>query len=957
MLKIYLYILLFFSLASIADNGIAFKENKNQWPGNVLFGADYKSTRFFVNTNGFNFCVYDGNDLHKAHHAKHHKNNSEEGITPATQSIVKGHNYSVIFNNASFLNIHKTKPLTEYYNYFIGNDESKWTGNVKAYDELLFSDIYTNIDLKLYSNSTNIKYDIIVKPNGNSNQVELNYKSVNSVLIKNGNLVIETSIGNVIEQKPYAYQFIKGKKIEVLCRYKLKDNNTVIYDLPNGYNKNYDLIIDPTIIVCSYDNSTVWANCYGATHDAIGNIFVLGIANAGYPITPGAFQTTADSIFDDIVTKYNPNGSSKIFTTYLGGDNYEAIQNAIVTNTSITLFGTTYSTNFPVTTNAYDTSFNDTTSQSDLYISKLDLTGSSLIASTYIGGSNADGINNTTVSLELGHIGNMVMDSLGYMYICTSTNSDDFPVTAGTFQTTKHPGVDNIAFKIDPSLSSLVYSTFFGGSNVENAYHSVLTNNDELIISGTTQSNDFPTTTGAINTVKNPGRDMYVLHFNNMGTNIIASTFLGTNANDYGYLIDTDINNDIYVLGYIGNPTTFTSTAGIYNISNARCVIHKLNSTLSSVIYKTKFGSTNFYEYSAFKIDSCQNIYIAGFVSGINFPVTADKFQNHGGGDDLYITVFNTNMLSMKFGTYFGGPSNEHRDGGLSAFTKTGMLYQGICINKGGLPTTVGAFQPTFPTLDSSEYNDAFVKIDLQSFVKTNSSYGTEVKACAPFTANFNSFTNIGTNSWDFGDGSPISFQQNTSHTYNNVGNYTVLLVANDSTTCNKTDTVKSLITILNPSELKISGNNIICENQSAILKAESNDAVSYSWSTGAITSTISVQIDGTYTATINNGGCDTKQTIDVKHAQINTIGQFPNVVTPNNDHVNDVIDLNKYDFTQVIFTVFDRWGIETYQTDNIEAIFNPSGYTDGTYFYTLDYQTACDDSQIKTKGFITIIK
>ena len=950
MQKIYFAILLFFSLASSADNGIAFKENKNQWPGNVLFGAAYKSTQFFVNNHGFNFCVYDGNDLYRAHEARHKEKNK-------TKQLAKGHNYEVAFNNASFLNVTKSKALTEYYNYFLGNDESKWSSNVKAYEELMFSNIYKHIDLKLYSNANDIKYDLIVKSGANINDIELNYNHVNSLFIKDGKLVVETSVGNMIEQKPYAYQIIKGKKIEVACEYNLKNSTTVVYHLPNGYNKNYELVIDPTIVVCSYDNSTVWSNCYGATYDNFGNIFVYGISESGYPITSGAFQTTCDSIFDNIISKYNTTGTTKIFTTYLGGDNYEDIQNVIVGATDITLFGSTYSTNFPTTINAFDTSYNDTTSSNDLYVAKLNLTGSSLIASTYIGGTSDDGINNVTVSLELGHLGNMAIDYQGNIYVSSSTNSPDFPVTASAFQPTKHAGIDNVAFKLTPNLQTLVYSTFFGGSNNENAYHSVLVNNDELIISGTTQSTDFPTTPGSINPVKNPGRDMYVLHLNNTGTSLIASTFLGTNANDYGYLIDVDLNNDIYVCGYIGSSTSFTSTPGLYSISNARCVIHKLNSSLSSIIYKTKFGSTNFIDYSAFKIDSCQNIYISGFVSGLNFPVTSDKFQNHAVGDDLYLTVFNPNMLSLKFGSYFGGASAEHSDGGLSHFDKNGVLYQGICINKGHLPTTPGAFQTTFPTIDTMAYNDAFVKIDFQNFVKTNSSYGPEVKSCPPFTANFNSFTNTGTNTWNFGDGSPISNLQNTTHTYNAIGDYTVYLIANDSATCNKTDTVKSIIKIINPSQLKISGNTIICENQSIVLKAETNDVVSYNWSTGATTNSISVNSDGTYTVSVNNGGCDTKQSIEIKYAQTNIDKEFPNVITPNNDNANDAIYFSKYYFTELIFTVFDRWGVQKYQTDKIDAVFNPTNYTDGTYFYTLNYKTSCSDSETKTKGFITVIK
>ncbi|MES2515652.1 MAG: gliding motility-associated C-terminal domain-containing protein [Bacteroidota bacterium] len=957
MRKICLLILSAICFFGVAGNGIAFKENKNQWPSTVLFGADYKSTHFFVNENGFNFCVYDGNDINKAQQARHEE---KAGNTDVAKHRVKGHNYNVVFNGASFLNCGKLKPLQEYYNYFIGNDESKWAGNVKAYEELLFSNVYPNIDLKLYSNKGSIKYDLMVKPQADISQIEVHYESVAGLTLRNGNLMVETSVGVITEQKPYAYQFIKGKKVEVICNYELKDDNTVVYVLPNGYNTHYELIIDPTIIVCSYSNSLVWSNCSGATYDLFGNIFVQALCENGYPSTPGAFQLSHDSLLDDIITKYNATGTAKIFTTYLGGNDQDILQNIVVTNSDITIFGYTHSSNFPVTTGVFDTSYNDTAgNHTDFFISKLNLNGSALIASTYIGGSNSDGINTLAISSDVSHFGNMLVDKQGNIYVCSSTNSTDFPVTTGTYQIAKNgTNVDNIVFKLDSTLQTLVYSTYVGGTSVENAFYSKLVNGNELLISGTTGSANFPTTPGSYNPIKNGGRDIYVLHLNATGTGIIASTFIGTTGNDFGYFIDTDLNNDVYVSAHIGLPASFTSTPGLYNVSSARSAIIKLNSNLSSVIYQTKFGTANFYENLAFKVDSCQNIYLSGIVTNGTYPVTADKFQNYNHGSELYITVFSTNMLSLKFASYFGGKNDEHTDGGTSYFSDKGILYQGICVNKGNLPTTAGAYQTTYPTTDTLEYNDGFVKIDLQNFIKANSSYGTGIKGCAPFEANFNSFTNTGgTSTWNFGDGSSVSHQANTSHMYNAVGNYTVTLIANDSTTCNKTDTVRSIMEIINPADLKITGNSIICDNQSLILKAETNDFVAFTWNTGATTNTISVETEGIYTVTANNGGCDTKETIAVTYLGTTIDALFPNVITPNNDRANDIINLNKFNFTKVSFCVFDRWGLEIFKTEKTDAIFNPENCNDGTYFYTLNYTTACGDSEIKTKGFITVFK
>jgi hypothetical protein len=417
MQKIYLFILSSIYLVSFAGNGIVFKENKNQWPSNVLFGADYKTTKFYVNNDGFNFCIYDGNDLYKAFEAQGTQKVDEEGNYIGKKPMVKGHNYNLIFNNASFLNATKTNPLKEYYNYFLGNDRTKWAGNVKAYEELLFTDIYTNIDLRLYSNSAGIKYDLIVKPHGNIQEIELNYKHINALGIKDGNLIVETSVGNITEQKPYAYQIIKGKKIEVKCQYELKNNTTIIYNLPNGYNTSYELIIDPTIVVCSYGNNTNDYNGgYGANYDVFGNIFLIGLSIDNYATTAGAFQTTFDSLYDNTLTKYDANGGTKIFSTYLGGNNAEDMQNVIISNFDITIFGKTFSTNFPVTVNAYDTTYNDpiNNNSADFFISKLDLTGSTLIASTYVGGSgneghNSMGANYAYFSLSYTFFGNMVL--------------------------------------------------------------------------------------------------------------------------------------------------------------------------------------------------------------------------------------------------------------------------------------------------------------------------------------------------------------------------------------------------------------------------------------------------------------------------------------------------------------------------------------------------------------------
>ena len=189
----------------------------------------------------------------------------------------------------------------------------------------------------------------------------MNYKYTNGIELKNNKLTIKTSVGEVKEYEHYAYQIINNKKNKVKCNYVLLDNVTVGFDFPEGYNKNYTLTIDPTVIVCSYSGSSVWSNCIGSSYDEFGNIFVLGYSASGYPTDTLAFQDTSNGIgggFNIILSKYNPTGSIKIFSTYLGGNKSEIPQNVIINKYGVYIYSQTTSTNFPVTIGAFDTTAN-----------------------------------------------------------------------------------------------------------------------------------------------------------------------------------------------------------------------------------------------------------------------------------------------------------------------------------------------------------------------------------------------------------------------------------------------------------------------------------------------------------------------------------------------------------------------------------------------------------------------
>ena len=140
------------------------------------------------------------------------------------------------------------KHLTpDYCNFFIGNDQSKWAGNVKNYQEINYQNLYTGIDLQILGLQNSVKYNFIVATTGSTKDIQLYYDGLESISIQKGALLLKTSINEITEQKPYAYQWIQGKQVEVPSEFVL-NGTTVSFHFPYGYDRRVELIIDPVLV-------------------------------------------------------------------------------------------------------------------------------------------------------------------------------------------------------------------------------------------------------------------------------------------------------------------------------------------------------------------------------------------------------------------------------------------------------------------------------------------------------------------------------------------------------------------------------------------------------------------------------------------------------------------------------------------------------------------------------------
>jgi hypothetical protein len=427
------------------------------------------------------------------------------------------------------------------------------------------------------------------------------------------------------------------------------------------YNGNYDVFLcklnntGTALIYSTFMGGSNADYSYGIALDSSGNIYIIGnTSSSDFPTTNGAFDTTF-SYGDIFVCKISNTGSVLIYSTYIGGSSGEYGYDIALDNSgNAYITGQTYSSSFPTTVGAIDTAFNGYT---DAFITKLNTLGSDLVYSTFLGGSYT----------EIGR--GIEVDNNGYAYITGETNSPNFPITNGSFDTT-NLGYDGFICKVNPSGSAFIYSTFLGGSNNDYCQDISIDTAGNAYLIGRTECSDFPTTLEAFDTTYNGGTyDAFVTKLNKDGTSLIYSTFLGGSANDYGRVIVVDTSGNGYVTGY-STSDDFPTTDGAfdnYYKGNYDIFISKLNSTGTTLNYSTYIGGSNSDQGFGIAIDSSRYIYLTGYTNSSSyFPVTVNTFDTtyNGNGDAFVIKIslipVTTNNYLNSYGAFTVASDTTH---------------------------------------------------------------------------------------------------------------------------------------------------------------------------------------------------------------------------------------------------------------------------------------------------------
>jgi hypothetical protein len=593
-------------------------------------------------------------------------------------------------------------------NYFIGNDPAKWRTNVPTYTSVKYEGIYSGIDLVYYGNQRQLEYDFVVAPGADLRRIAFDVRGAKRIRRDAyGELIFKMGEDEVRWRKPVVYQEKDGARQLIAARYAITNTNQVGFEVAK-YDAKRPLFIDPVIdplIYSTYLGGSSYDYGFGVALDSAGNAYVTGwTASTDFP-TMNPSQPANGGQYDAFVSKINPTGSALVYSTYLGGSGSDGGQGIAVDgegNAYIT--GGTTSTDFP-TMNPFQ-AFLD--GSDDAFVTKLNSTGSALIYSTYLGGSGA------------GSGSGIAVDVSGDAYVTGFTSSTDFPVTPGAFQTKCGGTCLGNAFvtKVSPKGSALIYSTYLGGSGVDdgNGGGIVVDSAGNAYVTGGTGSNDFPVTPGAFQTTCGgnncayPDFDAFVTKLNPSGSALVYSTHLGGSGDDYGWGIGVDGVGNAYVTGRTSSsdfPTKnpFQSALG----GGYDAFVSKLNSSGSALIYSTYLGGSGDEDEfgAAIAVDGGSNAYVVGSSSSTDFPVTPRALQTHWGGHgDAFVTKFNSSGSALFYSTYLGGPG-----GGRG---KTSSAF-GIAVDSAGdLYVTGNTNSPNFPTINplQSAYGgngDAFV--------------------------------------------------------------------------------------------------------------------------------------------------------------------------------------------------------------------------------------------------------
>jgi photosystem II stability/assembly factor-like uncharacterized protein len=509
--------------------------------------------------------------------------------------------------------------LTTKSNYFRGNNPKDWHTNVANFASLKYENLYHGIDAIFYGNQQNVEYDFVVAPQADAKLIRLGFEGANGIRInEQGDLILQTSAGEMRQHKPFAYQEVEGQRKEVICKYKLLQATS--------------------------------------SHSAKVKTHSQKVADqlSAVGFTIGEYDKTLPIIIDPVLD----------FSTCLGGESdsglgFNATDVAVDADENIYIVGyASYLPQFSSASKGVQTQA--ALNQPGIFVAKIDSINKRLVYYTTLTGTSPyNSFKGTGIAV----------DDAGNAYVTGSTTAPSFPTTQDAFQTGLRGNTNGFITKLSPEGNTLVYSTFLGAADNLNTgnvsqcnpqqFGNCITDANDIAIdaagnafvTGETSARSFPTTPNAFKPIKSdtdsasavnpngsPYTEAFVTKLNATGTSLIYSTFLGGNGNDSGNGIKLDASGNAYIVGTTA-ATDFPMQNALYGHflgGTSDAFLSKLNPAGTTLLYSTYVGGISRDTGKALDIDAAGNVYLCGDTNSTNLPVTAGAFQSKPGNAHFY---------------------------------------------------------------------------------------------------------------------------------------------------------------------------------------------------------------------------------------------------------------------------------------------------------------------------------
>ncbi len=670
---------------------VVFIPNNGQWPDAVLFMARTGPMTTWFESDGWTFTL-------------------EQVRPPAEGDVtdegeVKGVAVSMKFREASdATGVHGIGAPGATHNYAQGGER---VASARSYNRLRYDSIYPGVDVVVRPHDGRIEYDVCLDAGADLSQVAITADGIEGFTIEDdGALVMQTTMGPVRQPAPRTWaEGPDGLVQMVTCRFRVIDEDTWGFEVPE-WNGSGRLVIDPELRWSSYLGGSNFDYIMDMESDALGNVTVAGFTTfTGFPTSVGAYDATFNGSRDVFVSRMTPDGTTLLFSTYIGGSNSEEPVGMVLDDDGgVIVTGYTASGNFPTTVGAYDRSFSGGGALlgSDAFVFHLDENGENLLFSTYLGGSSDE----TGVAVDV------ALD--GTVFVTGRTSSSDFTTTAGAFDTTYNGGGpevgDTFVVRLTADGSDALFSTFLGGAANDNPKDMMLDHAGMPVVVGWTMSPGYPTTPGVHDTVHTGFSDAYITRLLPDGSDVDMSTFLGGVGDDSASALWIDDQARLVVTGttlsnnFPTTPNAFQSTYGGGGFHGDSFVVC-LDYAASTLQYASYLGGSGDDYATCVRSDAAGSFIVAGWTGSADFPLSPDAVDaTLGGSTDAFVALIEVDQLL--YSTLMGGNSVDKVTG--MSLTPSGEVSLAGWTTSSAFPVTAGSYDETFDGFEGF-ISDAFV--------------------------------------------------------------------------------------------------------------------------------------------------------------------------------------------------------------------------------------------------------